>query len=199
MGLMRLEMVGLMRGYVMGLVRLVICLMRLEMGLGFFEKSKIPREKYGSGYEFDCEDDGLRSFDEFDDEEVKGGQPRNFTKTKYHEFDSLRTDTNVDASIWQSVIYGINRPMMWPKTNDKSLECPLFKKPKVQQMQKKKGTTRALVIEEVEGIWRSLKQDKEALRLKIFNQVKDPIRLKVFKQVKEPIKLKFFKQVKEAV
>ncbi|KAK0602496.1 hypothetical protein LWI29_034035 [Acer saccharum] len=26
------------------------------------------------------------------------------------------------------VIYGINGPMMWPKTNDKPLECPLFKK-----------------------------------------------------------------------
>ncbi|KAI9161605.1 hypothetical protein LWI28_018990 [Acer negundo] len=28
------------------------------------------------------------------------------------------------------VIYGINGPMMWPKTNDKPLECPLFKKQK---------------------------------------------------------------------
>ncbi|KAK0594585.1 hypothetical protein LWI29_037000 [Acer saccharum] len=26
------------------------------------------------------------------------------------------------------VIYGINGPMMWPKTNNKPLECPLFKK-----------------------------------------------------------------------
>ncbi|KAK4853567.1 hypothetical protein QYF36_010966 [Acer negundo] len=26
------------------------------------------------------------------------------------------------------VIYGINVPMVWPKTNDKPLECPLFKK-----------------------------------------------------------------------
>ncbi|KAI9169978.1 hypothetical protein LWI28_020450 [Acer negundo] len=26
------------------------------------------------------------------------------------------------------VIYGINGPMMWPKTNDKPLKCPLFKK-----------------------------------------------------------------------
>ncbi|KAI9191278.1 hypothetical protein LWI28_006323 [Acer negundo] len=31
-------------------------------------------------------DDDLRSLDDFDDEEV-GGQPRNFSKTKYHEFD----------------------------------------------------------------------------------------------------------------
>ncbi|KAK4852982.1 hypothetical protein QYF36_001880 [Acer negundo] len=47
---------------------------------------KIPREECGSNFEFDCEDDDLRSLDDFDDEEV-GGQPRNFSKTKYHEFD----------------------------------------------------------------------------------------------------------------
>ncbi|KAK0600648.1 hypothetical protein LWI29_017078 [Acer saccharum] len=43
----------------------------------------------------------------------------------------------------------------------------------------KKGITRALVKEGVKGIWMALKQDKEALRLKVFKQVKDQIRLTV--------------------
>ena len=42
------------------------------------------------------------------------------------------------------VIYGINGPMMWPKTNDKPLECPLFKK---QRGRPKKA--RALQADEV--------------------------------------------------
>ncbi|KAK0586347.1 hypothetical protein LWI29_005364 [Acer saccharum] len=124
------------------------------------------------------------------------------------------------------VIYGINGPMMWPKTNDKPLEYPLFKKQrgrpkKARALQADEvrvggktklrrnyvvvrcndmnltkssetrnqymGTTRALVKEEVEGIWMALKQHKEALRLKVFKQVKDQIRLMVFKQVKEAV------------
>ncbi|KAK0580005.1 hypothetical protein LWI29_034931 [Acer saccharum] len=50
---------------------------------------EIPREECGSGSEFDYEDDDLRSLDDFDDEEVKGGQPRNFINTKYHELDPV--------------------------------------------------------------------------------------------------------------
>ncbi|KAK3194188.1 hypothetical protein Dsin_025498 [Dipteronia sinensis] len=45
----------------------------------------------------------------------------------------------------------------------------------------------------------ALKQEKDALGLKFFNQVKDPIMLKVLKQIKEPVRLKISKQVKEAV
>ncbi|KAK4846219.1 hypothetical protein QYF36_014456 [Acer negundo] len=45
------------------------------------------------------------------------------------------------------VIYGINGPMMWPKTNDMPLECPLFKKQRGAVYVNKKGTTRALARE----------------------------------------------------
>ncbi|KAI9178159.1 hypothetical protein LWI28_023403 [Acer negundo] len=56
---------------------------------------EIPREECGSGFEFDCENDDLRSFGDFDDDdEVEGGQPRNFINTRYHEFNHVRDVEN---------------------------------------------------------------------------------------------------------
>ncbi|KAI9184814.1 hypothetical protein LWI28_001321 [Acer negundo] len=55
---------------------------------------EIPREECGSCFEFDCEDDDLRNLDDFDDKEVEGGQPRNFIKTKYYEFDHVHDMAN---------------------------------------------------------------------------------------------------------
>ncbi|KAK0574732.1 hypothetical protein LWI29_028223 [Acer saccharum] len=55
---------------------------------------EIPREECGSGSEFDCEDDDLRSLDDFADEQVEGGQSRNFINKRYHEFDPVHDMAN---------------------------------------------------------------------------------------------------------
>ncbi|KAI9160190.1 hypothetical protein LWI28_005926 [Acer negundo] len=55
---------------------------------------EIPHEECGSGSKFDCKDDDLRSFGDFDDDEVEGGQPRNFINTRYHEFDPVHDMKN---------------------------------------------------------------------------------------------------------
>ncbi|KAK3223767.1 hypothetical protein Dsin_010792 [Dipteronia sinensis] len=53
----------------------------------FLRNPEIPREECGSGSEFDCHEDDLRSLDEFDGDEVEGGELINFSRIKYHEFD----------------------------------------------------------------------------------------------------------------
>ncbi|KAK0578701.1 hypothetical protein LWI29_014835 [Acer saccharum] len=65
-------------------------------------------------------------------------------------------------------------------------------------MCKQEGHNKSTCERRSEGNLDGLKQDKKALKLKVFKQVKDQIKLIVFKQVKEPIRLEFFKQVKEA-
>ncbi|KAK3205777.1 hypothetical protein Dsin_019823 [Dipteronia sinensis] len=126
------------------------------------------------------------------------------------------------------VIYGINGPRIWPKTNVKPLQCPLFKKQrgrpkKTMNLQydevrvegktklkrnyvvvryikcKKKRYNKSTCDKRAGGNLDGSETRQGCIQIEGLNQVKDPIRLKVLKQVKEPVRLKVYKQVNEAI